>query len=288
MVLTRISVYNQRLMQPPLNLISDSSLVQEIFDLVQELGGRASFTQIADAILRLSHATEDLAAALVNDLIQNDPRFAIDGADLTINEPGTEDLPLTQINFVVLDVEAISGKSFATRMIELGASRVSNGEIRDEFETLVNPDLPLPRFIAALTGINDEMLRAAPRFAEIVESWLTFAGDAVLVAHNSKFDLNLLNQEIARVFPGCRMRNADLCTVEMARRVAPTLEGHNLDALAEHFGIEITERHRAAGDARATAKVLLRLLDELEIGGVRTLREARDFNAVPAAKLTAG
>jgi DNA polymerase-3 subunit epsilon len=101
----------------------------------------------------------------------------------------------------------------------------------------------------------------------------------VLVAHNSNFDLNLLNQEIARVFPGCRMRNPDLCTVQLARRVTPALEGHNLDALADHFGIEIKERHRAAGDARATAQVLLRLLDELEIGGVRTLHEARNFNS---------
>ena len=75
------------------------------------------------------------------------------------------------------------------------------------------------------------------------------------------------------------MRNPDLCTVQLARRVAPALERHNLDALVDHFGIEIKERHRAAGDARATAQVLLRLLDDLEIGGVRTLREARNFNS---------
>ena len=75
------------------------------------------------------------------------------------------------------------------------------------------------------------------------------------------------------------MRNPDLCTVQLARRVAPSLESYNLDALADSFGIEIKERHRAAGDARATAQVLLRLLDDLEIGGVRTLREARNFNS---------
>lgn len=266
-------------MQRPLNLISDSSLVQEIFDLVHELGGRASFTEIAESILRLLHASEDLAAALVNDLIQNDPRFVIDDSYLTINESEIEDLPLHEIDFVVLDVEAITGKSIPTRIIELAATRVSGGQIHDEFETLVNPDLPLPRFIAALTGINDEMLRAAPGFADVVEAWLTFAGNSVLVAHNSNFDLNLLNQEIARIFPGCRMGNADLCTVNLARRVAPYLESHNLDSLSDHFGIEIKARHRAAGDAQATAKVLLRLLDELEIGGALTLRAARNFKS---------
>ncbi len=264
-------------MQRPLNLISDSSLVQEIFDLILELGGRASFVEIADSILRLSNAGDDLAAALVNDLIQNDPRFIIEDAYLTVSGPQIEDLLLSEIDFVVLDVEAVHGKSIPTRIIELGATRVSGGEISDEFDTLVNPDLPLPRFIAALTGINDEMLRAAPPFAEVVEPWLAFAGDSVLVAHNSNFDLNLLNQEIARIFPGCRMRNADLCTVNLARRVAPNLESHNLDSLADHFGIEIKARHRACGDARATAKVLLCLLDELEMSGARTLREARNF-----------
>jgi DNA polymerase III epsilon subunit family exonuclease len=266
-------------MQRPLNLISDSSLVQEIFDLIYERGGRATFAQIADSILRLSNATDELAAALVNDLIQNDPRFSIDGTYLAINESEIENLPLHEIDFVVLDAEAITGKSIPTRMIELGASRVCGGEICDEFQTLVNPGLPLPRFISALTGITNEMLNAAPQFENVVDSWLEFAGDSVLVAHNSTFDLNLINQEIARVFPGCRMRNPDLCTVQLARRVTPALEGHNLDALADHFGIEIKERHRAAGDARATAQVLLRLLDELEIGGVRTLHEARNFNS---------
>lgn len=272
-------------MQRPLNLISDSSLVQEIFDLIHERGGRATFTQIADSILRLSNATDELAAALVNDLIQNDPRFSIDGIHLAINNSEIEPLSLYEIDFVVLDVEAITGKAIPTRMIELGASRVRAGEICDEFQTLVNPQLPLPRFISALTGITNEMLNAAPQFESVVESWLEFAGDSVLVAHNSNFDLNLLNQEIARIFPGCRMRNPDLCTVELARRVAPDLESHNLDALADHFGIEITERHRAAGDARATAHVLLRLLDDLEIGGAQTLQEARNFNSKAQAQV---
>lgn len=266
-------------MERRLNLISDSSLVQEIFDLIRERGGRATFAQIADSILRLPNATDDLAGALVNDLIQNDPRFSIEETYLTINESEIENRPLNEIDFVVLDVEAITGKSIPTRVIELGASRVCAGKICNEFETLVNPELPLPRFISALTGITREMLSAAPQFESVVESWLNFAGDSVLVAHNSNFDLNLLNQEIARVFPGCRMRNPDLCTVQLARRVAPALEGHNLDALADHFGIEIKQRHRAAGDARATAQVLLRLLDELEIRGVQTLHEARNFNS---------
>ena len=73
------------------------------------------------------------------------------------------------------------------------------------------------------------------------------------------------------------MRNPDLCTVNLARRVIPTLDGHNLDSLADHFAISISQRHRAAGDARATAEILLRLLALLEERGVNTLAEARNF-----------
>src|SRR5262249_32029425 len=226
-------------MQRPYNLISDSSLVQEIFDLLRERGGQATFVEIAEVVLRLANVNADLSAALVNDLVQNDPRFHSRPALLTINEKDIDKLPLHEIDFVVFDVEAISGKAIPTRMIEIGACRVRDGRIGEAFQTLVNPELPLPPFIAALTGITDEMVNGAPRFADVAERWLTFAGDAVLVAHNSNFDLNLLNQEIARAFPGTRMRNSDLCTVRLARRVAPALQNHNLDSLADHFGIEI-------------------------------------------------
>jgi DNA polymerase III epsilon subunit family exonuclease len=263
----------------PRNLISDSPLVQETFEFVQESGGRAKFTEITNSIFHLHNATEQLAASLVADLVQNDPRFIVEDASLTIKPDEIETQSLTDIEFVVVDVEAIAGKSMPTRVIEIGACRIARGEIVDEFETLVNPELPLPRFISTLTGITDDMLAGAPLFAGISESWLNFAGDAVLAAHNSTFDITLLNQEIARVFPGCRMRNPELCTVQLARRLMPSLERHHLDALADHFGFEIASRHRAAGDARATAWVLLHLLDELARRGARTLHDARKVRA---------
>jgi DNA polymerase III epsilon subunit family exonuclease len=270
--------YNAFRMEAHQNLISDSALVQETFDLLRGNNGRAAFTEIVDIVFRLDHVTEELAASLVGDLVRGDPRFKPEGNQLTIIDDPIERLPLGEIDFVVLDIEAIGAKGLPARIIELGAHRVHAGRIVDVFQTLVNPGVPLPRFIATLTGISDQMLRTAPRFADIVDGWLDFAGDAVLAAHNATFDLALLNQEIARVFPGSRMRNADLCTVKLARRLLRHLDSHNLDALAEHFGLEIAERHRAAADARATAQLLLRLLDQLEDYGVRTLREARSFH----------
>ena len=266
-------------MEIPPNLISDSPLVQETFNLLNENGGRASFAEIADVVFRLTHAGDELAASLVNDLVRNDSRFRIEQTHLTISEDGLELRPLDEIPFVVLDVEAIVTRSRPARIIELGAYRVSAGRITEEFQTLINPEARVPRFVAALTGITDEMLQQAPKFPDIVNAWLDFAGDAVLVAHNSDFDLPLLNREIERVFPGHRMRNPELCTVDLARRLVRHSGGYNLDALADHFGFEITQRHRAAGDARATARVLLHLLDQLKQHGVRTLAESRSFRA---------
>lgn len=261
------------------NLIADSALVQETFELLSKHGGRATLNEIVDVVFRLAHVDETLAESLVGDLVRNDPRFSIAAGHLAIIDDPNEHRALNEIDFVVLDVEAIGAKGIPARIIELGAYHVRAGTIIDEFQTLVDPGVSLPRFIATLTGISDEMLQGAPKFSEIVDAWLTFAGDAVLVAHNSTFDLALLNREIARVFPGCRMRNAELCTVKLARRIIRTLDSHSLDALAEHFGIEILARHRAASDARATAELLLRLLNELESQGVHTLVEARGFHA---------
>jgi DNA polymerase III epsilon subunit family exonuclease len=268
------------------NLISDSALVQETFDLVSKHGGRASATEIVDAVFRLAHVDSDLATSLVSDLVHNDPRFRIEAGYLAIVDDPIEHRLLSEIDFVVLDVEAIGSKGLPARIIELGAYRVRSAKIVDEFQTLVDPGVPLPRFITTLTGISDEMLKGAPKFPEVVNAWLDFAGDAVLVAHNSNFDLALLNREIGRVFPGTRMRNAELCTVKLARRILRSLDSHNLDALAEHFGLEIIQRHRAASDARATAELLLRLIDQLESAGVRTLFEARRFRAKSEAATT--
>jgi len=275
-------------MEIPRNLISDSPLLQETFKLVSDNGGRAAFAEIADVVFRLTHAGDELAASLVGDLVRNDSRFRLDRTHLAISDDSLERRPLNEITFVVLDVEAIIVRSRPARIIELGAYRIENGQITAEFKSLINPESLLPRFVATLTGISDQMLAQAPKFSGIAREWLDFAGDAVLVAHNSDFDLPLLNREIERVFRGHRMRNPELCTVNLARRLLRNSGGHNLDALAEHFGFEISDRHRAAGDAYATARVLLYLLELLEEHGVGTLADARNFRVADRLPQEAG
>src|SRR5574341_617651 len=268
----------------PDNLVSDSTLVNETFELVRDNGGRAGFSQIAESILNLTNVNDELAASLVADLVENDPRFTVEQEHLLISANDDASSLLRETEFVVLDVEAVHERRMPARIIEIGAYRVHEGKVLDEFQTLVNPEADVPSFLANLTGISSEMLLTAPRFAEVAHQWLDFIGDSVLVAHNANFDLPLLNREIARVFPGFRLRNAQLCTVDLARRLVPQLESHRLDSLAAYFGVEIPRRHRAADDALATAHVFLRLLNDLSENGILTLGEARSFQA----KLPAG
>jgi DNA polymerase III epsilon subunit family exonuclease len=273
-------------MKLPRNLIPHSTLVDETLNLIRENGGRASFSEITGSILRLSNADDHLAASLIADLIQNDPRFVVEKDHLRAADDHRELQALQETEFVVLDVEAVHDRKTPARVIEIGAYRVRNGEILDAFETLVNPETGVPRFVTSLTGISTDMLTAAPKFPEIAETWLQFIGEAVLVAHNSSFDLPLLNREIARVFPGYRLINSDLCTVDLARRLVPQIESYKLDSLAAYFGFEISRRHRAADDALATARVFLRLLDELSRNGIGTISEARGFQAkLPVGEL---
>jgi len=177
-----------------------------------------------------------------------------------------------------VDVEATGAKTPPNRLIELGAYRIRDGRIVDKFLTLVNPEIPIPRFVASLTGISNEMVRRAPFFADVAPRWLDFVSDSVLIAHNAPFDTSFLNHEISRVYPGHRMVNPHLCTVKLSRRVLPDLMNHRLDTIANHFSIPIVSRHRAGSDALATAEIFLLLMTKLEDEhGVKDLAAAREF-----------
>jgi DNA polymerase III epsilon subunit family exonuclease len=267
-------------MAPPYpNLVSDSTLVQDTIDLLNDSGGRAAASQIVDAVFKLSHIDDDLAGLLVADLIRNDRRFKIiDNNTIELQEDDWDHRLLKELDFVVVDVEATGAKTPPNRLIELGAYRIRGGKIVDKFLQLVNPEIPIPRFVCTLTGISNEMVKRAPLFAEVAPRWLDFVSDSVLIAHNAPFDTSFLNHEISRVYPGHRMVNPHLCTVRLSRRVLPDIANHRLDTLADHFSIPIVSRHRAGSDAQATAEIFLHLMTRMEDEhGVRDLASARVF-----------
>src|SRR5678816_2623898 len=147
-------------MLPYSNLVSDSTLVQDTIDLLTCSGGRAAASEIVDAVFKLSHIDDELAGLLVADLIRNDRRFKIiENNTVELLQDDSQSRLLKDLDFVVVDVEATGAKTPPNRLIELGAYRIRGGQIVDKFLSLVNPEIPIPRFVASLTGISNDMVK---------------------------------------------------------------------------------------------------------------------------------
>jgi DNA polymerase-3 subunit epsilon len=138
------------------------------------------------------------------------------------------------------------------------------------FESLVDPGMPLTPFFTRLTGISDLAVRGAPRFADIADALLASLTGTVFVAHSVRFDWAFVAAELERA-RGLVIQGPRVCTVRLARRLLPPLDRRNLDTVAHFFDIPIHGRHRATGDAVATARILAKLLAIARERGVLTL-----------------
>ena len=223
-------------MTPYPNLISDSLLISETVSLLRSFGGKASAVSVVDFVMRIRKPDPNLAKMLVGDLIERDPRLSLNGDMVELELDGFENREIATTDFVVFDLETTGAKAPPCRITEIGAYRVRDGKVTEEFQTLVNPETPIPPFITGLTGISDDMVKDAPLFADVVHDFLNFIGDSVLVAHNSGFDMRFLNHEIGRIFEDYRMANPCLCTVQLSRRLLPDITNHKLKTVAEQIG----------------------------------------------------
>ncbi|MBN1193642.1 MAG: UvrB/UvrC motif-containing protein [Coriobacteriia bacterium] len=171
--------------------------------------------------------------------------------------------------FVTVDIETTGCRPGTSSVIEIGAVRVEHGTITDSFTCLVSPNDTIPAPITHLTGITEEMVAGAPAIGESIAQFREFLRDAVLVAHNHRFDMSFLDYEAERQW-GTPFARPILDTLTLARRLHPELPRHNLRDLALFYGAETVPTHRALPDALATAEVLIRMLPELESAGMTT------------------
>lgn len=177
--------------------------------------------------------------------------------------------PLSATTFVVVDLETTGTSARENAITEIGAVKMRGGEVIGEFQTFVNPGSPIPPFIVALTGITDAMVVAAPRIEQVLPTFLEFLGDAVLVAHNARFDVGFLKAACkAHVYEWPDPEVVD--TLVLARKATTKEEAPNkkLATLARLFGTKVTPNHRALEDARATGEVLHGLLERLTAFGI--------------------
>jgi DNA polymerase III subunit epsilon len=151
-------------------------------------------------------------------------------------------------DLVFVDLETTGGNAAYDRITEIGIVRMKNGELIEEWSSLVNPERPIPAYIEAFTGISDRMVAGAPRFADIAAEVRQKLQEAVFVAHNARFDYSFLRSEFQK--SDMSFSAKVLCTVKLSRRLFPEYVRHNLDAVMERNGLICSARHRALGDAR--------------------------------------
>ena len=170
-----------------------------------------------------------------------------------------QDLHLSDSTFVVVDVETTGLSPAEDRITEIAMMRVKNGVLLDEFSTLINPLVSIPASITNLTGIDNLMVADAPTAREVAPAIAEFLGDAIFVAHNASFDWGFVSQTAMRE-RGIELHNSQLCTVKLSRIILPHLPSKSLGPVASALNITIPERHRASGDAYATALVLVKFI----------------------------
>ena len=151
-------------MPPYPNLISDALLITETIELLQSSGGRAPVVKVVDYVMKIRTPEPDLAKMLVSDLVEKDSRLRLNEDFLELIQTDFGQNKLLETDFVVFDLETTGAKTPPCRITEIGAYKIKNGKVVGEFQTLVNPETPIPPFITGLTGISDRMVRNAPRF----------------------------------------------------------------------------------------------------------------------------
>ena len=247
--------------------------------------GPADSATVVREVCQIAAVPSGLADHLAAALLAADPRFArtADGVWMlaATEAPVETDQSIDGLGYVVVDVETTGTRAMdGDRVMEVAVVEVCGGKVRVVFDSLINPERPIPGMISSLTNITHEMVRAAPVFAEVATRLAAVLDGNVFVAHNAAFDWRFLSLEMQRA-TGRPLAGTRLCTVRMARRLVPGLRRRSLDAVTAFYGITITARHRAGGDAVATAQVLTRLLAAARDAGIMTFDELRSYLRAP-------
>ncbi len=263
--------------------------------------GPADVVDLIGHVCSLPGAPRIVAEHMAHAMFAGRPQFVhnADGrwmlADLTVNPYAvtrerprsyghSADESLAGLSYVVVDTETTGGRSLlGDRITEFAAVVVKGGEIVELYETLVNPQRSIPPFVTQLTNITWDMVKNAPTFDRIAPDVLRVLEGNVFVAHNATFDWRFVTTEVSRS-TGRQLRGRRLCTVKIARKVLPQLSRRSLDYVARYYGVEIRNRHRAAGDALATAKCLLRMMSDLADRGCGTWGELQTLLRAPAMR----
>lgn len=164
--------------------------------------------------------------------------------------------------YAILDIETTGGQYNEEGITEIAIYKYDGHEVVDQFISLINPEKPIQPFVVKLTGINNAMLRSAPKFYEVAKRIIEITDGCIIVAHNAQFDYRILRTEFSRL--GYDYEKQSLCTVELSQKLMPEQKSHSLGKLVRALGIPMSDRHRATGDAMATVQ-LFKLLQAKDV-----------------------
>ena len=275
---------------------SESQIVSRAREFLA--AGPADAVTLVSAVCQLSGVPATVAEHMAGTLLSGSDDFVRDAdgrwrlrasgdarlpdahlSDARLHDARESPARLLDERFVVVDVETTGVRPDAgDRVTEIAAVIVEGGEVGEVYSTLINPQRAIPPWITNLTNISWDMVKDAPIFPDVCDRVTSFMDGRVFVAHNAPFDWRFMDAEVHRA-TGQRLEGRQLCTVRLARRILPQLHRRSLDMVAHHYGVEIAARHRAAGDAVATAHVLLRLLEDAADRGVESWESMDEFLA---------
>jgi len=252
--------------------VPDRTLVDRALELL--VGGPRTARELARDVMGMPNAPEVVADRLAAALLGADPRVRKleDGRWAGVAAASSSPI-LDEVAFAVLDVETTGTRAAEDDRITDVAVVLVQGNRRElVYESLVNPGRPIPFYITTMTGISDATVKDAPSFDKIADDLLQVLSGRVFTAHNARFDWGFVDAEVKRA-RGLALVGTRMCTVKLARALLPELPSRGLDSLQEYFNIPNEARHRARGDALATADLLTRLLDMARERNCRTLAD---------------
>jgi DNA polymerase III subunit alpha, Gram-positive type len=185
-------------------------------------------------------------------------------------------MDLSEATYIVFDIETTGLSVMNSKIIELAGVKMKDGKVIEEFASFVNPHERIPYNITQLTQITDDMVRDAPELTDVLPKFIEFVGDAVLVAHNAKFDMGFIQEACKRQGHEI-LSNPVLDTLEMARMLYPSLKNHRLNTMADKFKVSLENHHRAIDDSKALGDILFHMVKEAAEREITNLTQLNKF-----------
>ena len=184
------------------------------------------------------------------------------------------------MTFTIIDIETTGLSKHYHKITEIAAAKFQNSRIVESYQTLINPQVRIPSFITRLTGIDNELVKDAPKIKQVLPSFVEFLSDDIFVAHNATFDFGFLEHNLNRHFR-YRLLNNRLCTRKLANRLYPELPRKRLADLCKFMNVNNLQAHRALGDVQATAKIFTNMLAMLNKQGISKIEDIIKFEKSP-------